>query len=84
MYADDILTVGKNLTDIIWIKTELGRLFQMRDLQEVKHFLGMDIKRDFHNQTIEISQVGYTEKILKKFGMHECKPVGTPLEVNIK
>lgn len=84
LYVDDILVIGKTLSNVKWIKTELGRLFRMKDLNEVKHFLGMEIKRDLQRSRLEISQVGYTEKILKRFGMAESKPVGTPLDPNVK
>lgn len=84
LYVDDILIVGKHLEDVDWIKSNLGRIFRMKDLKEVRHFLGMDIDRDFENQTLKISQTGYTEKVLKRFNMHECKPVGTPCDANVK
>ena len=84
LYVDDILIAGKDVSGIIWIKTELGRLFQMGDLLEVKTFLGMEIKRGFRKRTIEISQSVYVEKVLHRFGMADSKPVGTPLDPNVR
>lgn len=84
LYVDDLLIVGANLDEIDWIKSELGKLFHMKDLSEVKHFLGMDITRDMKTQTLKIAQSGYTARILRRFGMFDCKPVGTPLEANNK
>lgn len=84
LYVDDILILAKNPQDLAWIKSELGRLFQMKDMNVVKHFLGMEIQRDFENQKLEISQSRYVEKILRRFGMYDCKPVGTPLDPNVK
>lgn len=84
LYVDDILILGKQESQLNWIKSELGKLFQMKDLKEVKHFLGMDIHRDYQNQIMEISQAGYAEKILKRFGMSESKPVSTPLDPNVR
>lgn len=84
LYVDDILIIGEKESNINWIKNQLGRLFQMKDMKEIKHFLGMDISRNFQKQTLEISQVGYTEKILKRFGMSECNPIGTPLDPNVQ
>lgn len=80
LYVDVILLIAKSIGAISWIKERLGRLFQMKDLSEIRHFLGMEISRDFENQKIEISHIQYTTKLLKRFGMAECKPVGTPLE----
>ena len=84
LYVNDILLIAKNIDDISWIKEKLGRLFQMKDLSEVKHFLGMEINRDFENQIIEISQKKYVERLLERYGMAECKPVGTPLDSSTK
>lgn len=84
LYVDDILIIGKSISNVKGIKTELGRLFQMKDLQDVKHFLGMEIKRDFQRSRLEISQEQYVEKVLKRFGMSECKPIGTPLDPNAR
>lgn len=84
LYVDDILIVGKQLSQLNWIKSELGKLFQMKDLEEVSHFLGMDIHRDMQNQIMEISQAGYVEKILRRFGMFESNPVNTPLDPNVR
>ncbi|XP_055589250.1 uncharacterized protein LOC129741535 [Uranotaenia lowii] len=39
----------------------------MKDLLEVKTFLGMTIKRDITNSVIEISQSGYVETFLQRF-----------------
>jgi hypothetical protein len=31
-----------------------------------------------------MSQSKYIEEVLKRFNMEECKPIGTPLDVNSK
>ena len=42
-------------------------------------FLGMQITRDIENKIMKIQQSEYTEKILKRFNMHESKPQSTPM-----
>lgn len=54
----------------------------MKDLKEISHFLGLDIRRDIENQVTEISQMGYIENILARFGMENCKPIATPMDAN--
>lgn len=56
--------------------------YETSDMGMLHHFLGMEIYQE--EEGVYISQKNYAEKILKKFGMHECKPVATPLVVNEK
>jgi hypothetical protein len=44
----------------------------------------VEFERDRANCTINISQSKYIEEVLKRFNMEECKPIGTPLDVNSK
>lgn len=39
----------------------------------------MRITRDRKNQKLDLSQVVYIEKVLKRFNMNNAKPVSTPL-----
>lgn len=52
----------------------------MIDHGEICYLLGLSIGRDRESGTLTISQPNYTEKVLRKFGMENCKPVSTPLE----
>ncbi len=36
------------------------------------------------NETKNSGQPTYTEKLLEKFGMQDCNPVGTPVDVSSK
>lgn len=45
-------------------------------------FLG--IKIDKREDGIIMSQKTYLENLLKKFGMNECKPINTPMELNYR
>ena len=44
----------------------------------------MEFKRDRKARTITMSQMKYIKEVLKRFNMEECKPIGTPLDVNVK
>ena len=50
--------------------------FKMTDMGDVSLMLGMQITRDWEKKTLTISQE-YTKSILERFGMANCKPVGT-------
>jgi hypothetical protein len=72
-----LLIVGKNSQDIANVKAQLSREFEMKDLGQLEHFLGMRISRQ--NGGISIDQNGYIRQILERFGMEASKPVSTPI-----
>jgi len=58
--------------------------FAMTDCGEVHHFLGIRIQRSRTKRVITFDQEHYIDQILEKFGMSQCKPVGTPLDKSIQ
>ena len=56
----------------------------MKDLGELNHFFGIRIVQNHGAGTIWIEQSTYTEAILQKFGMENCKPLSTPVDVGSK
>ena len=80
VYVDDIIPVSNNPALLKVKKAALCERFEMIDQGEIHYLLGMSIKRDRECRTLTISQPNYLEKVLKKFGMENCKPVSTPLE----
>ncbi|MDF3675375.1 reverse transcriptase domain-containing protein [Enterobacter hormaechei] len=49
---------------------------------EIKFFFGLQIQQK--KDGIYITQSKYIKEILKKFGMEDCKPVGTPMCTGLK
>jgi hypothetical protein len=78
IWVDDLLIAGKSGKDIANVKAQLSREFEMKDLGELQHFLGMRISRH-PNGSISIDQNGYIRQILERFGMESSKPVSTPV-----
>lgn len=72
---DDILLAGKSGRRIQEVKSALAERFDVKDLGELNHFLGVKIVLDHKAGTIWIDQPTYTEGVLKKFGMKCCKPL---------
>ena len=56
----------------------------MSDLGELYFCLGVEFVRDRATRTISMNQTKYVMDVLKRFGMEDCKPVVTPLDVNCK
>jgi len=77
IWVDDLLIAGKNGRDIAAVKVQLAGEFEMKDLGELKHFLGMRITRT--SGGISIDQGGYVRQVLERYGMSNSKPVSTPL-----
>ena len=52
--------------------------FKMTDMGNVPRVLGKQITRDREKKTSTISEEEYTKSTFERFGMANCKPVGTP------
>ena len=53
----------------------------MKDLGELNHFFGVKIVQNHGAGTVWIGQPTYTKAILQKFGLENCKPLTTPVDV---
>jgi hypothetical protein len=84
IYVDDLIILVSNVSILKWLKSRLEDEFEMSDLGELHYCLGVEYERDRANRTISMSQSKYIEEVLKCFNMEECKPIGTPLDVNSK
>ncbi|KAK8506757.1 hypothetical protein V6N12_002201 [Hibiscus sabdariffa] len=84
LYVDDMLIAAKNIHDVVDLKALLSQEFDMKDLGAAKKILGMEIHRDRGSRKLWLSQQGYVEKVLDRFGMSNAKPVSTPLANHFK
>lgn len=78
IYVDDILIATNDMGQMKRIKENLKRTFKMKDMGPVHYCLGIEFKQDLEKGTITMSQKGYIEEILTRFGMKDCKTVATP------
>ena len=46
LYVDDVLIASRNQGEICRLKAQLNKEFEMKDLDEAKKILGMEIARD--------------------------------------
>ena len=60
----------------------MGDEFEIKNLGNLKYFLGMEVARS--REGISISQRKYTLDFLKETCMTGCKPDNTPMEFNLK
>ena len=54
-----------------------------KDLGELNYFLGVKVEQ-CENNSVWIGQPTYTTNLLQTFGMQDCKPVSTPVNVGSK
>ena len=80
LYVDDMLIFGTSLSVVHSTKRVLASQFDMKDMGEAKVILGVNITR--MGDSIMLSQEHYVEKILKRFGHFDVKPVSTPYDAN--
>ena len=84
LYVDDILLAAKQMSEIKMIKDQLSSEFEMKDMGSASRILGIDIKRDRVNRVLELCQVSYLEKVIRRFHMEESKAVSTPIGAHFK
>ncbi|KAJ4717014.1 Retrovirus-related Pol polyprotein from transposon TNT 1-94 [Melia azedarach] len=82
LYVDDMLIAAENKYDVQKLKDLLSVEFQMKDLGAARKILGMEIYRDRSKKKLFLSQKGYIQKILSRFGMSTTKPIDTPSAAN--
>nr|GFB24002.1 retrotransposon protein, putative, Ty1-copia subclass [Tanacetum cinerariifolium] len=78
---DDMLIACKSKAESGSTKSLLKREFDMKDLEEAKKILGMEIIRDRSRKIIRVSQSGYISKILNNFRIDNGKSVQMPLDI---
>ncbi|TYK27793.1 putative mitochondrial protein [Cucumis melo var. makuwa] len=54
----------------------------MKELGELKYFLGLEM--EYSEKGFFLGQQKYLKDFLQKYGMNDCKPISTPMEVNKK
>jgi hypothetical protein len=82
IYVDDLITTGDNDADIFDLKKFLKQKFEMKDLGELRYFLGIEVIQS--PEGIWLLQRQYALNKLSEYGMTGCKPISIPLEQNVK
>jgi len=82
MYVDDIIITSDDEREIIRLKENLSKEFEVKDLGQLKYFLGIEIARN--PKGIVLSQRKYILDLLSETGMLGCRPVSTLIDLNHK
>nr|AAO20078.1 putative polyprotein [Oryza sativa Japonica Group] len=82
VYVDDMIITGNDCLEITRLKRNLSKEFEVKDLGQLRYFLGIEIARS--PRGIVISQRKYVLDLLSETGMLGCCPVSTPIDQNHK
>jgi hypothetical protein len=82
IYVDDLIITGDNDANIFDLKKLLKQKFEMKDLEELHYFLGINVIQS--PKGIWLLQRQYALNKLFECGMRGCKPISIPLEQNVK
>ena len=80
IYIDDLIVGGDNLDEIEHVKGLLNLKFDMKDLGELRYFLGIEIICT--PDGIWMSQRQYVVDMLSKYNITDCNPILVPLDQN--
>jgi hypothetical protein len=72
LYVDDLVNTGADLDEINRVKRQLAASFDMKDLEDLHYFLGIELIRT--TEGILISQRHYVLSMLFKFRMATISP----------
>lgn len=79
IHVDDGIIVGKDLKAIQKIINKLEQTFEVTVNHNPKTYLGMEITKT--DDGLTLTQITYAKKVLEKYGMENCRPVDTPIEL---
>ena len=79
IHVDDMLFAATNKFLIDQIVTKIGNKFELKDLGDVKHFLGIDVFRS-PDGSFNISQATYIDKIATETKLFDAKSQKFPLD----
>lgn len=82
LYVDDMLIMGTSTDIINATKKMLSNNFEMKDMGLADLILGIRVKRETDGYSL--TQSHYVEKVLKRFGHFDDKPVVTPFDPTCK
>ena len=77
-HVDDFKIVAADATDAEWVVTMLATRFEIKDMGEMRHYLGMDV--NIHPDGIFLGQSTYIDELINSFGMETAHTHKTPLD----
>jgi histone deacetylase 1/2 len=79
VYVDDIILVSSSVTAADRLVSSLRTAFAVKDLGKLHYLLGLEVTHD--DTGLSMTQQKYSEDLLRRAGMLQCKPASTPMSV---
>ena len=77
-HVDDFKIVAVDATDAEWVVTMLATCFEIKDMGQMRHYLGMNV--DMHPDGIFLGQSTYVDELINSFGMEAAHTHKSPLD----
>lgn len=81
-YVDDLIVTGNDLQAMEKAKEFLKSQFNMKDLGDLRYFLGIEVDRTEHG--IFLSQRKYVTDLLREYNLLHCRPLKLPMDTHLK
>ena len=81
VYVDDLFLAGNDIHEINSVKQLLHDRFIIKDLGDIKYFLGMEVARS--SKGITLFQRKYALELLEDAGLLVAKPASTPIDASL-
>lgn len=78
VYVDDFLLAANQQDPLDWIKKELQKEYNIKELGEVKTIISWQATQS--SSTMKIDQSAFIRHLIEKEGMRDCNPVYTPMK----
>ncbi|XP_016177623.1 uncharacterized protein LOC107619899 [Arachis ipaensis] len=82
VYVDDLVLAGDDLFKIERVKQTLHDRFRIKDIGDLKFFLGLEVARS--SKGIALYQRKNVLDLLRDTGFKHCKPASTPMDYGAK
>ena len=82
IYVDNLLIFGADIPQLEKMQNDLSDCFKMTNLGNVSHYFGIEVNVKV-KKTIKVTQVTYMKKVLKHFGMEDCRPAFIPIDPRV-
>ena len=80
-HVDDIGFASTSLSLMNDVREQLGRVYDLSIINDMSHYLGMNISRDSNTKTIFLNLSGYIDSLVEEFSVSLHHPPSVPLSL---
>jgi len=84
VYVDDLIVAGERFAGVEAIQSGVAAKLEVRDMGEVKYFIGTNVMHDKKTKKLTLSNPGHIMALLQAFGMDTCTPNKTAMASGVK